>query len=208
MRFVLDCETWFGKEITILQSPYKTVENACRMAGGRGYINGIGGAACSLRLKRNVRKEWEADQNHTLRYVWGMDCAEKHRCERIVETMPAQEHVFPLVEENLTKEDAHRILKASGIKRPAMYDMGYNNNNCIGCVKGGMGYWNHIRRDFPAVFESRANMERMIKASCIKGVYLDELHPDKGIKGRPIVDDCGILCETLALMSGKEDAHE
>ena len=41
-----------------------------------------------------------------------------------------------------------------------MYDMGYPNNNCIGCVKGGMGYWNHIRKDFPEVFDSRAKLER------------------------------------------------
>ena len=33
--------------------------------------------------------------------------------------------------------------------------MGYNNNNCIGCIKGGMGYWNKIRVDFPEVFEKR-----------------------------------------------------
>lgn len=30
-----------------------------------------------------------------------------------------------------------------------MYDLGYANNNCIGCVKGGIGYWNKIRIDFP-----------------------------------------------------------
>ncbi len=37
-----------------------------------------------------------------------------------------------------------------------MYDLGYPNNNCIGCVKGGMGYWNKIRKDFPEVFQKRA----------------------------------------------------
>lgn len=199
IRFVADCEDWFGKKVTVLQSPYKCVENACRMAGGRGYINGIGGAACSLRLKRLVRKEWELEQHDALRYVWGMDYAEKHRCERIIEAMPAQDHAFPLVVKKLTKEGAHRILSASGIKRPAMYELGYNNNNCIGCVKGGMGYWNHIRRDFPIVFSARAAMERMIKASCIKGVYLDELNPEVGRNWKPIVEDCGILCETMAI---------
>ena len=32
-----------------------------------------------------------------------------------------------------------------------MYDLGYPNNNCIGCIKGGMGYWNRIRKDFPDI---------------------------------------------------------
>lgn len=45
----------------------------------------------------------------------------------------------------------------------------------------------------------RAAMERKIQATCLKGVYLDELHPDKG-RGEPmIMDDCGILCEVMAL---------
>ena len=47
--------------------------------------------------------------------------------------------------------------------RPLMYDLGYPNNNCIGCVKGGMGYWNHIRKDFPEVFEvGRSWKEKLV----------------------------------------------
>ena len=155
LRFVRDCESWFGKPVEVLQSPYMSVENACRMSGGRGYINGPGGAACTKFLKRRVRKEWEANQTENLRYVWGMDYGEKHRAERLYETMPDQDHVFPLIDRHMTKEAAHQTLSASGIKRPEMYDLGYSNNNCIGCVKGGMGYWNHIRRDFPSIFEDR-----------------------------------------------------
>jgi len=199
LRFVADCEAWFGRPIEILQSPYKNVENACRMSGGRGYINGPGGAACTKFLKRRVRKEWEMGQTEQLRYVWGMDFKERGRCDRIRGGMSQQEHVFPLVERELSKEDAHKILKASGIVRPKMYELGYRNNNCIGCVKGGMGYWNHIRRDFPAVFEARARMERVIRATCIKGVYLDELDPERGRNEPPIIGDCGILCEFLGL---------
>jgi hypothetical protein len=199
MRFVHDCEHWFGKHIEVLQSPYMSVENACRMSGGRGYVNGPGGAACTKFLKRRVRKEWEKTQTEPLRYVWGMDYGEIARCERLHETMPDQEHVFPLVDRKMSKEEAHKILSASGIKRPEMYELGYSNNNCIGCVKGGMGYWNHIRQDFPEVFEARAKMERVIQATCIKGVYLDELDPERGRHEPPIVGDCGILCELLAL---------
>jgi hypothetical protein len=199
LRFVHDCEHWFGKHIEVLQSPYMSVENACRMSGGRGYVNGPGGAACTKFLKRRVRKEWEKTQTEPLRYVWGMDYGEIARCERLHETMPDQEHVFPLVDRKMSKEEAHKILSASGIKRPEMYELGYSNNNCIGCVKGGMGYWNHIRQDFPEVFEARAKMERVIQATCIKGVYLDELDPERGRHEPPIVGDCGILCELLAL---------
>jgi hypothetical protein len=84
-----------------------------------------------------------------------------------------------------------------------MYDLGYPNNNCIGCVKGGMGYWNKIRQDFPEVFADRARMEREIGASCMNGVYLDELAPEAGRGLKPIVEDCGILCGVMKLNPNK-----
>lgn len=200
MRFVKDCEEWFGKKITVIQSHHKSVANACLSAGGRGYINGPGGAACTRMLKRRVRREWELEHAHIgLSYVWGIDCTESHRCERLRDSMPDQDHIFPLVEKSISKEHAHQILSASGIKRPAMYDLGYRNNNCIGCVKGGMGYWNKIRRDFPEVFAARSAMERQIGATCIKGVYLDELDQSAGREDGPVCDDCGIFCEIMGI---------
>ena len=82
--------------------------------------------------------------------------------------------------------------------RPKMYELGYANNNCVGCVKGGMGYWNHIRKDFPEVFESRAKLEREVGHSMLKDkngpVYLDELDPNRGDMNTEIMPDCGIMC--------------
>ncbi len=143
--------------------------------------------------------EWELTQTQNLRYVWGMDTKETHRTDRLKDAMPNQEHLFPLIERGISKEEAHKILKANGIKRPVMYDLGYQNNNCIGCVKGGMGYWNKIRIDFPEVFKSRAETERRIGGTCIKGVFLDELKPQAGREQTPICDECGIFCELMTL---------
>ena len=81
-----------------------------------------------------------------------------------------------------------------GLKRPAMYDLGYNINNCIGCVKGGMGYWNKIRVDFPDIFESRSKLEREIGSSILKECYLDELAPNRGRMSDEILTDCNIFC--------------
>ena len=197
MRFVKDCEQWFGKEIQVMQSPFESVAGVVL---SQRYVNGPAGAPCTRLLKKRVRQDWEKDQDiFGITYVWGMDVDEAHRIERIREAMPEQNHRAPLVEQIIGKEHAHQILKASGIARPAMYDLGYHNNNCIGCVKGGMGYWNKIREDFPDVFAQRAEMERDVGASCIKGVFLDELDPERGRHDGPIVDDCGIFCELEAL---------
>ena len=80
-----------------------------------------------------------------------------------------------------------------------MYKMGYNNNNCIGCVKGGMGYWNKIRIDFPDKFNEVANIERQIGATCLKDengkIFLDELDPNRGDPVEEIIPDCSLICQ-------------
>jgi hypothetical protein len=201
LRFVRECEEWFGMEVEILSAELPSVEASCRNAGGNGYINGIAGASCTKTLKRDVRKKWEREVGRDFRlcYYWGFDYGELGRVDRVCQSLPEYNHKFPLVEQKIGKVEAHEILKASDIKRPAMYELGYHNNNCIGCVKGGAGYWNKIRRDFPAVFDQRAKMEREIGASCMNGLYLDELDENAGRHNTAILDDCGLLCELQKL---------
>lgn len=192
MRFIKDCEKALERPIKILRSPYRSVENVIKQFR---YINGAYGAKCTQILKKRVRKEWEdAHKDYEIIYVWGFDVGEKGRAERLNESMSEFEHEYPLIERNLTKQDAHAILDRLGIKRPVMYDLGYQNNNCIGCVKGGMGYWNKIRQDFPEVFDRMAKLEREVGHSCIKGVFLDELSPERGRIEDEIMQECGIMC--------------
>ena len=158
MRFIKDYEKVLGKEIEILKSPYGSVENAIRACG---HIKVRFFAPCTNWLKKRIRKQWEYEhREYEITYVWGFDCDETERAERLKETMFEFQHCFPAIERGLSKADMHAINEELKIKRPFMYDLGYNNNNCIGCVKGGMGYWNKIRIDFPEIFENRAKMER------------------------------------------------
>jgi 3'-phosphoadenosine 5'-phosphosulfate sulfotransferase (PAPS reductase)/FAD synthetase len=193
IRFLKDCEKALGKKIVILQS--KDLKDVKSVIKKYRFINSPYGAKCTQVLKKQVRQEWEREQEGQISYVWGYDGTERHRADRLRKSMPEYEHIFPLIDENLTKEEVHGMLKRLGIKRPAMYEMGYRNNNCIGCVKGGMGYWNKIRKDFPEVFEERSKLEREIGHSCIKGVFLDELEPDRGRIGDEVMGECGIMCE-------------
>lgn len=193
MRFIKDCERVLRKQIKILKSNYCSVENVIRQFR---YVNGVNGAKCTQVLKRRVRKEWEyLHQDCNLIYVWGYDLSEQKRAERLDESDLNIKNQYPLVERGLTKANTHAMLRELGIRRPQMYDMGYSNNNCIGCVKGGMGYWNKIRVDFPEVFYRMAALEREIGHSCIKGVFLDELDPNAGRMENEIMPDCGIACQ-------------
>lgn len=201
MRFIHDCEKAIGKEIKVLKSKeYKCVEDCVRVFGG--FKNaGNGFAPCTNWMKMRVRKKWEAEhKEYDLTYVWGFDLKEKGRAERTVEANPQAEHEFPLIDKGFSKEDVHGMFEQLfDFSRPWMYEMGYPNNNCVGCVKGGMGYWNKIRIDFPDVFESRAKLERAVGFSILKErngkpLYLDELEPDRGNLNTEIFPDCGIMC--------------
>lgn len=177
MRFIEDCEKAIGKKITVLRSTeYGNVEDCVRVFGG--FRNpGNGFAPCTNWLKKRIRKEWESR----------------------LESMPQFNHEFPLIDKKLTKEEVHGLFERTfDFARPKMYELGYANNNCVGCVKGGMGYWNHIRKDFPEVFESRAKLERKVGHSMLKDkngpVYLDELDPNRGDMNTEIMPECGIMC--------------
>lgn len=193
MRFIKDCEAWFGVPIEILQSPLMSVDGACRASG---FVNSPYGAACTRLLKKRVRKEWELDHSG-YSYVWGFDCSkrERERAEGIVETMMDISHIFPLIDGNIDKQAAHGILEVAGIRRPEMYDLGYPNNNCIGCVKGGIGYWNKIREDFPDVFKKRCDMEKTIGGRIFNEFPLEDLPLDRGRVMPVIVPDCGLFCD-------------
>ena len=151
-------------------------------------------------LKKLIRKQWEKEHaDYEITYVWGYDFDEQHRAKILDESTIWHTNQYPLIERMLTKQDAHAIADMLGLKRPYMYEMGYQNNNCIGCIKGGMGYWNKIRVDFPDVFESRAKLERDIGASILKEsdgtpLYLDELEPNRGRIEEEISIDCGVMC--------------
>ena len=152
-------------------------------------------------MKIRVRKEWEeAHKEYDLTYVWGYDFSESNRAARMVEHNPQASHLFPLIDKYLRKEDVHGYFDNNfSFARPRMYDMGYPNNNCVGCIKGAMGYWNKIRVDFPEVFARRAEMERVLGHSILKEsdgtpLYLDELDPDRGNMNTEVFPDCSIMC--------------
>lgn len=191
LRFLHDCEEWFYKDIEIIQHTYKTVDQACR---GANYLIGVAGPACSRLLKRRLRLDWEVANPGRHTYVWGLDVDEKRRAKRMAETSYDHDHYFPLIEYNLSKNDVHGMLKKVGIQRPAMYDMGYPNNNCIGCLRGGMGYWNKIRDDFPDVFESRCELELTIGKRLFPNFLLRDLEKYRG-NLEIVVPDCGSFCE-------------
>lgn len=194
-RFKAECEEWYGREI-ITESAAKYNDQFDVIRKDK-YVNGPGGARCTLVLKKRVRQRIEKERQYDGQ-VFGFEFSKKeiNRAIRFKEQYPDAKPLFPLIENRMTKPvSLHYLESHAGIKRPTMYTLGYGNNNCIGCVKGGKGYWNKIREDFPDVFENMAKAEREVGNSCIRGTFLDELNPDEGRQQKMIMPDCGNFCD-------------
>lgn len=206
MRFIKDCENVIGKKITILRGDYESVDDCYRSFGGFRALLGGGREfiPCTNWMKKRVRKQWELEHpDYDITYVWGYDRKETRRAEKMRNTFPEFNHEFPLIEKNLSKEDVHGYFENNfDFKRPLMYDRGFPNNNCIGCVHGGKGYWNRIRVEFPEVFEKKAKLERELKRTILKECYLDELDPNSGDMNIEVIPDCGTMCFLAELGEG------
>lgn len=196
-RFFNDVQEWIGAEIKILQS--ETYADIFDVFYKTKWLVGIAGARCTTELKKNVRKAYQTvDDIHAMGYT----VDEVDRIGQFNEENFELNSIFPLYEKKITKRQCLYRLRDAGIQLPAMYRLGYKNNNCIGCVKGGMGYWNRIRVDFPEAFERMAKTERDLNAAINKKyvngqrvrVFLDELDPNAGRYEREPDIECGVMC--------------
>lgn len=199
-RFIKECEEWYDQEIIILKSD--NYDDVWDVFDKTKYLAGVKGARCTTEMKKKVRQDFE-DLDGDLQ-VFGFDASEKNRIDKFKQNNPEVMVKFPLYELNYKKQDCLDLIMSAGIELPEMYKLGYKNNNCIGCVKGQMGYWNKIREDFPEVFDRMAKTERKIGAALCKTyagdgkrkrVFLDELEPGMGrYESELEVMKCGLVC--------------
>lgn len=198
IRFLKDCEKWFGQEIETAINPKFPSASAVEVWEKQRYMSGVAGAPCTKLLKKRARQHWETE-NKVDWHVLGFSADERKRFDRFILT--ERSNVLPiLIEDDLTKPDCLQIVKEAGIDPPAIYSMGFPNANCIGCVKSqSVKYWRLVRNTFPEVFKSRAEQSRKIGARLLKvkgrRLFLDELPDDVPDDRMPLDFECGIFCE-------------
>lgn len=224
LRFLKDIEKWIGQDIKILKSSkYTDIYDVFRKSG---YLVGPYGARCTTELKKNVRKIYQQPSDN---HIFGLTHDEENRIDTFEDNYPDLKLTWILKDARINKDHCYARLVQAGITLPTMYKLGYNNNNCIGCVKGGAGYWNKIRIDFPEMYEKMAIEERRLGIAINKSyakkvrlacgdiidnpdlerihVFLDELHPKSGRGVKQPDIECGVLCvapENTPLSEGKE----
>jgi hypothetical protein len=162
------------------------------------WLAGINGARCTGELKVAPRLEFQRpDDVHVFGYT--ADGPDVKRAERLRETFFELNIRTPLIDAGITKEAALAMVERAGVTMPVMYRLGFQNNNCIPCVKAtSPNYWALVRKQFPAEFDRMAKLSRDLDVRLCRindeRRFIDEIPKDWPTTD-PIVPACDFLCQ-------------
>ena len=194
-RFLADCERWFGRPIERLRSD--RYADTWDVFEKRRYLAGIDGALCTVELKVMPRLAWQQPTDiHVFGYT--ADGPDVARAKRLRETYFELSIKTPLIDRGLTKEACLAMVEDAGIELPPMYRLGFQNNNCIPCVKAtSPAYWALVRKSFPEKFDRMARLARDLDVRLCRindeRRFIDEIPVDHPTTN-PIAPACDFLC--------------
>ncbi len=193
-RFLRDVQRWLGKRVKKIAS--KKFKHVREVFEKTRYMSGPMGARCTTEMKKIPRFDFQrGDDIH----IFGFTADELDRQKAFRERNPELHLEWPLIEAGLDKNACMRMIQDARIKLPAMYLLGFRNNNCLGCVKAASpAYWNKIRKHFPGVFADRAKQSRELGVRLVKldgeRIFLDELEPERDLFTIEDNVSCGPEC--------------
>lgn len=200
-RFSAECERWFGQPILYIRNnQYEDIDQVFEETR---YMAGVGGARCTTALKKMPRLHFaKATDLHVFGFT--ADGRERKRIRDFRERNPALRLLDVLGESGMTKARCHLFISEAGILQPMMYRLGFDNNNCPGCVKASSPwYWAMVRKHFPGVFKRRCEQSRALGVRLVEirhhvRIFLDELPPGEPEqfkrRGRKEELSCGPEC--------------
>lgn len=196
VRFRGDVEKWLGKTVSILRSG--TYADTWAVWGGVKFLSGPHGAPCTRELKVKPRLAFQRpDDIHVFGYT--ADANDVARAKRFAAANPDMEIETPLVDAGITKEGCLAMVERAGIVPPRLYALGFQNNNCMPCVKAtSPDYWSLVRKTRPMEFARMVEISRRLGARLTRindvRMFIDEIPADWPTTN-PIVPSCDFLCE-------------
>jgi hypothetical protein len=159
-RFLKDCENWYGCKIeTICSKEFSRIQDVWFKFLS---LNVSTGAICSTHLKKLVREQFQKENKYSYQ-AFGFDTDEIDRAMSLKLNHPDSKPIFPLIIELIDKKRSFKYLPSGlfAIEPPKAYKLGFLNNNCLqtGCVQGGVGYWQKIKKEMPLIFDYMAWVE-------------------------------------------------
>ena len=204
-RFSVEVERWLGQPIVYIRNEkYATVDEVFEKER---YMAGIGGARCTTELKKKPRQDFALPDDI---HVFGFTFEEQKRIREFASRNPELRLRFLLSELRLSREDCVWQIAKAGILEPVMYQLGFDNNNCPGCVKASSPwYWDMIRTHFPEVFKRRCEQSRRLGVRLVEikhhvRIFLDELPPGPFKKWRGKKKEklsCGPECASPGIIA-------
>jgi 3'-phosphoadenosine 5'-phosphosulfate sulfotransferase (PAPS reductase)/FAD synthetase len=194
-RFIADCEQWFGRSVERIKS--ERYADTWDVFEKRRYLAGVDGALCTVEMKVMPRLAWQQPADiHVFGYT--ADGPDVTRATRLRETYFEMAIRTPLIDRGLTKESCLAMVENAGIALPPMYALGFQNNNCIPCVKAtSPAYWALVRQHFPAQFERMVSKSRELNVRLCRieneRRFIDEIPADHPTTN-PIQPACDFLC--------------
>lgn len=194
-RFMADCEAWFGRPVKRLRSTEYT--DTWDVWEKTRWLAGIQGARCTVELKVVPRLAFQRpDDIHVFGYT--ADGPDSDRASRLRANYPELTIQTPLIERGVTKAACLAMVERAGIALPPLYGMGFQNNNCIPCVKAtSPNYWANVRKHFPAQFDRMAKLARNLDVRLCRiddeRRFIDEIPADHPTTN-PIQPACDFLC--------------
>lgn len=194
-RFMSDCMAWWPAPIERLKS--ETYTDTWDVWERRKFLSNKHGAPCTLELKLMPRLAWQMPTDvHVFGYT--ADAPDIARAKRLREHYFELTILTPLIDRGLTKAACLDMVQRAGIELPPMYALGFQNNNCIPCVKAtSPNYWALVRQQFPAEFDRMAKLSRDLGARLCRiddvRQFIDEIPADWPTT-EPIQPSCDMLC--------------
>lgn len=117
--------------------------------------------------------------------IFGIGCNETHRAKRIIDvynniTIKTGKKVyclFPLISNNITKNQITNYFRSVNIEIPTLYKLGFSHNNCSGgCVRSGKSQWKLLYEKLPEVYKAREDTENLLREYTGKNIsYLKDI---------------------------------
>jgi 3'-phosphoadenosine 5'-phosphosulfate sulfotransferase (PAPS reductase)/FAD synthetase len=172
-RFLKDIEYYFSKKI-IIDADGRTPE---QVFFDEKFLGNDRVPLCSKMLKA---KRMQAYYKNNDNLIFGIGFEEKHRVPRIVAAYQKNYVLtgryctleFPIVENNVMKNEIDTWFKRTGVQLPELYRLGFDHNNCSGgCVRQGKKQWRHLLDVLSEVYAQREQLEESFRMTSKKDVH-------------------------------------
>ncbi|MFF4821218.1 hypothetical protein ACFY2K_42320 [Kitasatospora sp. NPDC001309] len=173
-RFNTEASSQLGIPLTTVTDPQQ--RDPWQVFEDKSWLGNTRIAQCSHALKQDPCRTWLAantDPADTVLYV-GIDWTETHRLPAITNGWAPWSVEAPLTRPPYAdKRDLLVELEALGIRRPRLYRLGFEHNNCGGaCVKGGQAQWLRLLDVFPDRYAKAEAHEMRMRAKLGRDVAI------------------------------------